>query len=593
MDRATSSSLSIEEAAFLYVGALVDELVASGVHHLIFCPGSRSTPVALMAFRDSRMRLWQHVDERSAAFFAGGMAKSLGEPVALLSTSGTAACNFLPAIVEARYSRVPLVVLTADRPHELRNFGALQTIDQIHLYGKHVKWFADLALPEGTTPMLRYMQTMAAKAIAKAKAAPKGPVHLNLPFREPLVPKPPKFTVEKESGLQGDNKEVLEGRQVLEPSKIEGLAEALLRAERGLIVAGPVEDAELAERLVGLAKLLGYPILADPLSQLRAGSHDRSYIITTYDSFLRSEDIVRKLRPGLVLRFGMLPLSKPLSLYFKQYPQASHWVVDEGSEWRDPMHLVSHMLYVDPASFVEELLRLAKRKDLKRYREEEWLKSWMELERKSVEVITKELKGMERIFEGKVFQELTSLLPDGAVLYVGSSMPIRDLESFFLGSESRIRILANRGTNGIDGIVSSALGVATAKVPVVLVLGDLSFYHDLNGLLAAKLHSLQATIILVNNDGGGIFSFLPQAELSEAFEPLFGTPTGLDFRPAVEMYGGHFIRVEGWEEFRSAVAQGISGNKLTVIEIRTNRKENFSLHRHIWSRVEEAVAVKG
>ena len=577
-----------EQTLFAYVGAFADELVRAGVGHAVICPGSRSTPLALMLARQERLRLWTLVDERSASFFALGLAKASGNPVALVCTSGTAAANFYPAVVEAHYARVPLLVLTADRPHELRDVGAPQAIDQVRLYGVHAKWFMDMALPEATPDALRYVRTVAGRAVATAQSGPAGPVHLKFPFREPLVPAPildvPNLERPAGSPYVGVTQAFRDPYALVLASFVAELAPV----ERGLIVCGPQDDTELPWEIRRLAESLGWPVLADPLSGVRCVGRS---IIDCYDSFLRDEAWAAQHAPDVVLRFGAMPTSKPLLLYLQRYPQARQILVDGDGGWNDPTLLVSDVIHADILLFCRALTK-ALSKNPPRPDLSLWAHSWRIANQATRRVLSDQLAQVDELFEGKVFAELAELLPDKAVLYVGNSMPVRDLDTFFPASEKPIRILANRGANGIDGVVSSALGASVDNDgPLVLVIGDLSFYHDMNGLLAAKLYKLDATIILLNNDGGGIFSFLPQATGTEAerFEQLFGTPTGLDFRPAVEMYGGQFRRPATWAAFRQDVRDGIFGRGLTVIEVRTDRAQNVVQHRALWPAVSAAL----
>ncbi|MDR7537778.1 MAG: 2-succinyl-5-enolpyruvyl-6-hydroxy-3-cyclohexene-1-carboxylic-acid synthase, partial [Armatimonadota bacterium] len=585
-----------ENATYAYVGALVDELVRLGVEHLCLCPGSRSTPVALSAARHPGMRIWTLIDERSAAFFALGMARGLRGPVALLSTSGTAAANFLPAVVEARYSRVPLIVLTADRPHELRESGASQAIDQVRLYGTHVKWFLDLALPEASDGALRYVRTVTGQAVAIAADAPSGPVHLNVPLREPLVP------IAEAGGLPPDRRSgpAWEGREAgrpyaawssglraLQPDLIKELAALLGARPRGVIVCGPSDDPVLPGAVSRLAAALGYPVLADPLSQVRCGPHDRHFVIDAYDPVLRSPGVAARLAPQAVVRFGGVPASKPLLQYLEMHDAAHQVVIDAGGGWHDPMRLAARFVHADPSLLCQAL---AAALPTTAPGNAAWAETWRRLSGLARGVLQECLEHVAEPFEGRVFSELATLLPEGAVLYVGNSMPVRDLDSFFPGSPRAIRVLGNRGASGIDGLVSSALGVAASGAsPVVLVVGDLAFYHDMNGLLAAKLHRLRATIVLINNDGGGIFSFLPQADYPEHFEALFGTPHGLEFRRAAELYGAAFARADTWEAFRAQVRQALGAGGLSIVEVRTRRDRNVILHREMWAAVDAAI----
>src|SRR5581483_3666164 len=575
------NALNAANPTYAYINAFVDELQRAGLRNVVICPGSRSTPLAMVFAAHPAIRAWMHVDERSAAFFGLGMAKRLKQPVALVCTSGTAAANFLPALVEAKLTHVPLLALTADRPPELRDCGAPQAVDQNHLYGTHVKWFVDVALPEATNAALQYIRTLACRSVALTMAVPAGPVHLNMPFREPLTPAAladqPLPPVEQRDPIawQGrpDNIPYVAVNQAMlalpTATEIAHLSNLIGQAPCGLIIVGPIDHPALTLPLVQLAQHTGYPILADPLSQLRNGDHDKSNIITSYDAFLRLDSFVERARPELILRFGAMPTAKPLLLYLKRYASCPHIVIDSHGCWNEPTQLASAFVHTEPAALCSALLATSVgaglapaqpapsppwRRDLSRpiYRptgetpgvaptgehevvsgtgqppgiaptngsgafpnRSDWLTLWQRADEVTRETLYAAIQDFTEPFEGRIFTELNELLPEDATLYVGNSMPVRDMDTFFWGSERRVRCIGNRGGNGIDGVISSALGVSAAShraepteqdagdyqgEPTVLVIGDLSFFHDLNGLLAAQLHRLNLTIVLVNND---------------------------------------------------------------------------------------------
>ena len=594
--------------AYIYAVVFVDELQRAGIRNVVICPGSRSTPLAMAFASQTAIRTWMHVDERSAAFFGLGMAKKLRKPVALLCTSGTAAANFLPALVEATLSHVPLLVLTADRPPELRDNGAPQSIDQNRLYGTNAKWFVEVALPEATDAALRYIRTIADRAVSVTQAIPSGPVHLNFPFREPLTPEP----------IHGQSLPPVELRDLIawqgrpgnapytqihdtslgttDVSTIGKIQHLVSEAQRGLIIAGPNDDLTLAEPLTRLAQSLGYPILADPLSQLRCGVSQQSMVLTSYDAFLRIDTFIERAQPELIIRFGAIPTSKPLLLYLKYHASTPLVVIDGNDSWEEPTQLASQLIHANPTALCNDLLHAIEQhhtdEEMPSVASRAWLRLWQDTDKITQQALLNTIYDFREIFEGRVFSELANLLQDGTTLYVGNSMPVRDLDTFFWSGEQDIRIMGNRGANGIDGVISSALGASAVagNEQTVLVLGDLSFFHDLNGLLAACLYELNLTVILINNDGGGIFSFLPQAAHPEHFEQLFGTPTGLNFQPVVEMFGGRFQRVDNWESFRKAVIQGLHSSGLDVIEIPTERTGNVKMHRQLWEVIQKAIA---
>ncbi len=579
-------------ATYAYTGVFVDELARSGVRHAVVCPGSRSTPLAWSFASHPAIQAWAQIDERSAAFFALGLAKVTGQPAALVCTSGTAAANFLPAVAEAKLSRVPLLVLTADRPPELRDNGAPQSMDQVRLYGTHAKWFAEMALPEASDELLRYARTIACRAVATARAAPAGAVHINLPFREPLSPAPipgrplPPLAERDPVAWQGRPRgrpyvDAPRSAAVIDRVQLDELAGALASARRGLIVAGPQTDAALAAPLARLAERHGFPLLADPLSQLRHRQAEQSLIVDNYDVFLRDDGFVQAMAPELVLRFGAMPTAKTLLLYLRAHPAARQIVVDIPGGWNEPTLRVEQLIPADPLRLVEGLLSL----EMPDHAPSEWTTEWQAVSAATRELVDQEIGEYQQLFEGRVWPELLRVLPSPAMVLVGNSMPVRDCDTFFARSAAALRVLGNRGANGIDGLVSTACGMAAVSPdPVMLVVGDLSFYHDLNGLLAAKRHGLRLTIVVVNNDGGGIFSFLPQAAHPEHFEEFWATPTGLDFGPIVEAYGGRFHRAQDWAAFRAAVREGLAGDGLTVVELPTDRTANVAMHRRLWER---------
>jgi 2-succinyl-5-enolpyruvyl-6-hydroxy-3-cyclohexene-1-carboxylate synthase len=596
-----------DRAAFAYVGAFVDELARAGVRHVCVAPGSRSTPIALTIAGHRALRTWMHIDERSAGFFALGLARALGEPVALLCTSGTAAANFLPAVVEAQSANIPLLVLTADRPPELRDVGAAQTIDQNRLFGAHAKWFVEVALPEASHQLLRYARTLAARAVAHAAATPAGPVHLNFPFREPLVPAPvaPPPDLAPEDALAWHGRpdgapwvRVTDAPARLEAAEARRLAAQLRAARRPLIVCGPQPDAALAAPLATLARALGAPLLADPLSQLRWGAHERESVIDRYDAALRHGPTAATLTPDFILRIGGVPTSKSLLEYLRRHASVPLAVVD-AARWPEPTLLATELVHAAPRQLCEQVLdTLGALDPLGGARHAPptsagWLADWRRVDDAAGAALERYLCTLDEPFEGYALAEVVASLPAGATLFVSSSMPVRDLDAFGAGDTRPIRVLANRGANGIDGVVSSALGAAAARQagdgPLVLVIGDLALYHDMNGLLAAKLHALDATVVVLNNDGGGIFSFLPQAADATHFEQLFGTPHGLEFAPVAALYGARYHRAHDRETLRRGVAAGVAGRGLHLVELRTDRARNVALHREAWAAVADAL----
>ena len=590
-------TMSFENRNYAFAGAFVDELARCGLHNACICPGSRSSPLTISLARHPAIKAWVHLDERSASYFALGMAKALGEPVALVCTSGTAAPNFHPAVAEAHNSSIPLLVLTSDRPPELSDWGALQTIDQVRIYGSHAKWSVAMPMPEATAALLAFVRSTACRAFTTAIDLPAGPIHVNFPFREPL--EPASVPADFPRGWEDTPTEAWHGRTdgrpflsvpITErrpiPEDMEALAAHLASTEQGLIVCGPQLDSALAKAVTALASRLNYPILADPLSQVRCGTHDTALVIDSYDAILRDPDLSGSLGPKVVLRFGLLPSSGPVTQYLERHREARHVLVDGGGHWKDPSHITSDTVHVDPVLFCDSLSSLLQGERTT----STWASRWLKVAEASRSAMQRQLDELEEMFEGKVFSELARLLPEDATLFAGNSMPVRDMDTFFPSVAKPIKFLANRGASGIDGVVSSALGTSAAtNGKLVLVIGDISFYHDMNGLLAAKAQGLDATIIVINNDGGGIFSFLPQAAYDDVFEPYFGTPHGLTFRASAELYGLGYCKADSWPQFREVVARSLESPGTSIIEVPSDRALNVSLHRRMWEAVSDAV----
>lgn len=568
-----------------YTASFAEGLVHAGVKKVVISPGSRSTPLAMMFHAHPKLETWINVDERSAGFFALGLAKGLQEPVALLCSSGTASANYFPAIIEARYARVPLVVLTADRPHELRGVGAPQTIDQIKLYGDHVKWHQDMPIPDENSDIGSFVKASAVRAASMAMQAPEGPVHLNFPFREPLVP-----DINRE-GLWGDqtlpSSQFFSGKLTLSESHFEELAKTFAAVEKPLIVVGPLQDSELRTAVIALAESLNAPIIADPLSGLRSGSFNKALIIDSYDAFLRSKSFAGQYQTDGVIRIGAMPVSKPFLKYLEASKPNHYLVVDESGVWREPTHLATQMIKADAAAFC---LGLAKNiSGNSRPASQTWCRKWQEVNQQTAETVSRFVEESEW-FEGHVVEILLKHMDNPSSLFVGNSMPIRDVDTFLLKGEHTIEVYANRGANGIDGVVSTALGVSAVQKPLTLLIGDLSFFHDSNGLMAAKQYHLDVTIIVVNNNGGGIFSFLSQAkEDEETFEALFGTPLDIDIEAIAKVYQATYRQATDKMSFEQALSDIKDLPGLKIIEAVTNRRENVRVHQQLWEQVHSAI----
>ena len=537
-----------------FARTLVDELARHGLRHACISPGSRSGPLALAFEDDERIQTHIHLDERSAGFFALGIAKATGVPAAIVCTSGTAAANLLPAIVEARHSFVPLLVLTADRPPELRATGANQTVDQIKMFGDAVVWFAEAGTPETSPSAPGYWRSLASRAFS---ATTDGPAHLNLPLREPLYSTEP-YPHPTEGRPDGAPWSRLT-RSVRRSREVGEVVRDLAAAPRGLVVAGA--DGGDLRPLLDVARALGWPVLAEPASNLRVPG-----TVSTYDALLRVPGFVEGHTPEVVLRVGKLSLGRPLAALLRSTRQIA---LDPRGAWFDEHRSVERLVVSDVGAFCEEAMEnLDGASDLT------WLERWREADAAASEAIDATIDGLG-VSEPGVARDLAAAIPDGSNLFAASSMPVRDLESFMRPRDG-LHVYANRGANGIDGTVSTALGLMVGSDrPTYALLGDLALLHDSNGLL---YDAADVTFVVVNNDGGGIFSFLEQAGV-DGFERVFGTPHDRNLEDLARLHG---------------LSYGTSLDKLheparRLIEIRTDRDANVEHHRAIWAAVERAL----
>jgi len=551
-----------------YVRRMTSTLLNAGVKSVVISPGSRSTPLAYAFASTESLKVYMQIDERSAGFFALGLAKASSEPVVLLCTSGTAASNYFPAITEAHYARIPLIVMTADRPHELREVGAPQAIDQVRMYGQHVKSSIDLPIPEENIE--DFMERHVRRSLSVALTAPRGPVHINIPFREPLL-----IDLDLETPKSTFSKRITT-TDSLDESTLEEVAELLRTSKKGIIIVGELPVNLNNNVFWKFAKALNWPVLCDPLSNLRANIPEncKMLCIDRYDALLKSESFGSKVIPDTVIRFGPQPVSKSLSLYLKKSSPETMIVVDESPEFRDSIHIVTHHIQ----SEAEAVLSIIVHKQ-----ETSYNATW----RKANDIASSVTESINSEDEGAFTQLLLNHLQSGSDLICGSSMPIRDIDTFFGKTEKDIHLFANRGANGIDGVVSTAFGIQTnRKRPAWLLIGDLSFLHDVNGLIVTRFHKTDLTIIIMNNDGGGIFSYLPQATSAEHFEELFGTPTGLKFGHIADMYDAQYAAVQTKEEFLKELLLPKIKN-VRIIEVETDRSKNVKAHRQLWQQITE------
>jgi 2-succinyl-5-enolpyruvyl-6-hydroxy-3-cyclohexene-1-carboxylate synthase len=549
--------------------ALVDALAGAGVRRFVVSPGSRSTPLVLALERHPRLRTWVQVDERCAGFFALGLAKADGEPAGLVCTSGTAAANWLPAAVEANHGNVPLVLLTADRPPRLRDCGANQSMDQLKLFGAQVRHFHELALSDASPSTLNYLRAAARRAADLARWPLPGPVHLNVPFEEPLVP----AAIPDLTPLDA-TPPAAASRIVPAPEAVASLA-ARLSGRRGVIVCGPGRYPAGFPGAVGaLAAALNAPLLADPLSNLRCGIHDRSRVLARYDACLRRGAFLRRARAEWVLRFGELPVSKALQDWLGALEQTDVILVDRRPLRSDPLHIVGEVLHAD-----EERLCSALATAGAEPAPGDWFEAWSGEEARAAQIA--QLPEAATL-EGAALAALVRLAPPGLAVFVGNSLVVRDADTWLAGRERPLFLAGNRGACGIDGNVSTALGLAAARGRAAALLGDLALAHDLGGLLAAR--ELDVALVVFNNGGGAIFAELPQARLP-GFERFWLTPTGLDLEKVAGLFGLGYARAESAAAINDALGTALGGRGAWLLELPVDREASLRARRAYWDRV--------
>ena len=552
---------------------VADTLVRAGVKTVCISPGSRSAPlvvaIAAQARLQNSLEALVHIDERCGSFFALGLAKATKTPVVLLCTSGTAAANYFPAIIEAYYSQVPLIVLTADRPPELRDCGAGQTIDQIKIYGEYVRYFFEVGKPEMSELRLQQVRSLIYRAVQICQSPQSGVVHLNFAFADPLAPvyqevAAPIVSLTKSWLAASPTHPQSLITNLADQATVSAIANQIQLAQTGIIVVGGFSQAApgFEQSVKKLAEITGFPLFAEATGICRGDT------ISTYDFFLRSPEL--DFLPELIIRFGEMPTSKSFFKWLNRFPDSQQIIIGSPIN-NDPTYGNTQFLPVDALNLSDRLLEILTHRPQN--------PKFSQLHLLIKETISEFMAPIAELFEGKIYHELAQWLPNHLQIYVASSSAIRDLDAFFHGMQ-QIKFLANRGANGIEGTISSALGASwTSEIPNILICGDLAFYHDLNGLMAAKQYSIDLTIILINNDGGGVFQMLPIAEFDPPYEQFFATPHGLDFAPIVQAYGCKYHLIQTWTEFQTLTLQSLIEPGVKVLELKTNRHQSHSLRQ--------------
>lgn len=567
-----------------YIAALVDEFYQLGVRHAVFSPGSRSTTMAMLFKEHEGFETYMNIDERSASFMALGIAKAHKEPTVLVCTSGSAVAHYLPAVLEAQYTGVPLIVLSADRPHTLLHVGAPQTVDQHKIFGTAVNYFEELAVPQ-ESHYYTYPRQVARKAYMKAMDTKKGPVHINVPLFEPLVPELSRnhfeagrssFKVVKPNyssvfGCDNRNNLTHINNAIDIAHGNDGTNEIndlLKRYERILILAGPQIDIDEANTIRSFGEALQAPILADPLSNVR-GCGASDVVISTYDALLAGQALWHELKPDCVIQFGQIVVSKRVQQMIASWTDVEYIEVNPTMDSMNPTGKTTiHM-----QASIDVFTHLYGKNN----NSDTYLNIWRRLEQAGKKQLSLAIDE-PHCFEGRTIRELQKKIPEDGQIFVANSMTIRDFDYFWFSGESKAVLYGNRGVNGIDGTISTALGLAVNGRPTYLVTGDLSLFHDLNGLAVAKTHNLNLTIILHNNDGGGIFEYLPQKG-TKHFDYLFSTSQGLDYSGAAKLYGCGYTKISSPDELSSVLAKIGQESGVHIIEIPTNREYSRELHK--------------
>ena len=567
------------DVALAYATTLLDELVAGGVTHMCMTPGSRSTPIALAAARHPGITLHVHVDERSSAFFGLGIAAASGKPVAMFCTSGTAAANHFPAVVEASMARVPIIVMTADRPPELHGVGANQTINQQNLFGGFVKWFHDTGVPV-MAPHERIRWMIAGMgAIQHAVGMPPGPVHLNLPFREPLLPTG--GSVDAIGGERTSNTYTDTHRR---NDQLPAFLREVSTGHRVVVVAGRLRVPP--QGVVELCAARGWPLLAEPLSGLRSAPDASGRGALSAGTLLAANAEFRERQhPDLVIQVGAAPTSRGVQELIRNADRLL--IIDPDELVADPDRRSALTINEDPSEVVAALRSTTSSMPATR---PQWFDEWHEADRKVRTAVNSLLDSWDEPFEGRIARDVAAAIPDGGMLVAGSSMPIRDLD-MYMRPRAGLRVLANRGASGIDGLVSTTFGVAEVSGPTYALLGDLSVIHDASGLLWGARHGRAAVFVVVDNDGGGIFSMLPQASLpKDEFEQLFGTPHGLDLEAIARAAGIGVRTVDGAGVVVPAIHEAEASGGVQMVRVRVDRGRAVELRAAVAQAVAAALA---
>jgi 2-succinyl-5-enolpyruvyl-6-hydroxy-3-cyclohexene-1-carboxylate synthase len=562
------------ETSYNWCRSLFHQFASNGVRHVAISPGSRSTSLSIAADSTEGLETSIHLDERAGGYFALGLAKATSKPVILICTSGTAAANYHPAVVEAFYSGIPLIIISADRPPELQNRGAPQTIDQIELYGKHVRGFFQTPVPSDSTQNSAI--SLATDAFKQSLKPFPGPVHINCPLREPLEPSDIPFSTFKAD----------DHLEITQEVDISGLKK-FLEYEKGLIVVGPMDtDSSTRRKISELGNVTGWPVVADPASSMRNGPHVENCVLISSGEHIFRSTWVKEHKPDVIVQMGRMPTSKGYKLFLNEVGCQNIICTDHLGFFPDPENVATHKIAISPNRLAEGLTRLAGKKN-----QTDWTESWNNAEKISSRTI-------RELINNSVFDEaatalcLEEALPEESCIFVSNSMPIRDLDAFLPSSSKPLKVFANRGANGIDGVISTTAGISKGlpEVPTILFTGDLAFLHDLSGFTALRRLGSNLTIVVVDNNGGGIFSFLPIAETEGIdFLKLFHTPHDLDIKTIASVIDAKVFKPTNYQDFSEALKHALDIGGVNVIHLIVDTETNVTTHKTATNEVNEAL----
>ncbi|MFC2102909.1 2-succinyl-5-enolpyruvyl-6-hydroxy-3-cyclohexene-1-carboxylic-acid synthase [Bacteroidota bacterium] len=577
---------------FIWAETFVNQLYSAGIRHVCISPGSRSTPLTIAFSKQKKIKSFVHIDERVSGFFALGLAKKSGLPTVIVTTSGTATTELYPAITEAFMQRVPLIICTADRPPELLNRGANQTINQWNLYRNHIRFFKNIGLPQLSVNALNNLKKITLKAFDISVVKDRGPVHLNFPFRKPLEPDSFTDEIEQEvvdciydSNLLTIREKKTEIISKSISKQIDKLADKISKIENGLIIAGPLEsDIGANPEVVKLARISRYPIIADGLSQLRNYKSNKvQTVCRNYDSYLRSNVFKNNYKPEIILQFGRTVTSLVLQNYIAD-SGAEIFLINKYGDVFDPSGKSKSPLKSDAKIYCSELTKKLLENDFKRGNTL-WSESFRLAEEFTGRIKTDFLENSNLNFEPKAIQDCISALPHGTRVMIGNSSPVRDLDNFVQNYPANLKLYFNRGASGIDGITSTALGISVKGKPLVLITGDLSFLHDLNALMPAVKYSIPMVVVSINNNGGGIFNMLPVSRDRRSFEQFFKTPHNLNIAGIVKSFGLQHVIIKDENNLKTKLAFAIKQKSLTVLEIKTDAEMSSKLRQNYWAKI--------